>query len=401
MYWPVCRCRATLKRVGLAALAAGAGFAGQPSAGDSPVSACRKVVVTDATSGRTLRGIEDIAVDAAANIAYLSADDRWAVEEGAAHFEGVLPQGGIHMLPLDDASLSADRIEVADLTTQFKTEHALHPHGIDLVSDAEGRKVLYVINRRYERLKSERGSGGGGGGQWEIVPTVEVFDVGESGALHHRRTVRDRAFCRANGIAGLGRARFLVSNDGIACGRWGRRLEQTLGLKKGNVVLAELDDATGSSAVTRVAEGIGFANGLAVDAEHVYVAATRDQALLVYRIDGFSNTSALKGPEHIIAVDGGPDNLSWGREHALLVAVHPSLLRLAAYRYQWMSLVDTAPTRIIGVDVRDGSQRTLYASDAGEPLSAATIAVAHGNVLIAGSVTDEGLMLCHLNKSGG
>jgi hypothetical protein len=72
----------------LAAMAAGAIFvghpAGQPSVAGSPVSACRKVVVTDAHTGRPLRGIEDIAVNAAANIAYLSADDRWAVEEGAA-----------------------------------------------------------------------------------------------------------------------------------------------------------------------------------------------------------------------------------------------------------------------------------------------------------------------------
>ena len=50
---------------------------------------------------------------------------------------------------------------------------------------------------------------------------------------------------------------------------------------------------------------------------------------------------------------------------------------------------------------RDGAQRTLYASDAGEPMSAATVAVAKGNLLIAGSVTDDGLMLCHLSEAGG
>jgi sugar lactone lactonase YvrE len=392
----------------LAAIAAGAVFvghpAGQPSVAGSPVSACHKVEVTDAHTGRPLRGIEDIAVNAAANIAYLSADDRWAVEEGAARNVNVLPQGGIYLLPLDDAFLGADRLEVADLTTPFKTGNVLHPHGIDLVFDASGRGILYVINRRYQRRHQRQHSGRGSGGEngrWEMVATVEVFDVGEAGALHHRQTVRDRAFCRANGIVGLGRDRFLVSNDGAACGGWARRWELALGLKRGNVVRVELDEATGASAVTPLAEGIAFANGLAVDTRHLYVAATRDQALLVYPLGGLDAPEARARPERIIAVGGGPDNLSWASEHVLLVAVHPSLLRLAAYRHRWTWLADAAPTRIIAVDVRDGSQRTLYASDTGEPLSAATIAVVHGDFLIAGSVTDKGLMLCPLSEPGG
>jgi hypothetical protein len=226
---------------------------------------------------------------------------------------------------------------------------------------------------------------------------VELFDVGDGGELHHRRTVRSAAFCRANGVAGLGRRRFLVTNDGAACGKWGRCLERALGLKRGNVVLVELDDETETSAVRTVAGRIGFANGLAVDERHVYVAATRDQALLVYPRETLNRAGTLDAPERIIAVGGGPDNLSWASEHILLMAVHPSLLRLAAYRYRWISWLDTAPTRILAVDVRDGAQRVVWASDAGEPLSAATVAVRHEDVLIAGSITDAGLMFCHLN----
>lgn len=398
------RGRPVLRRLSLAALTAfvaGGIIVGSPSKGGSAVSGCRKVVVTDAVSGQPLRGIEDIAVDAAANVAYLSADDRWAAEE-ATRSGGAVADGGIYLLSLEDISLGADRVEVADVTFRFKTENALHPHGIDLVFDEAGRGILYVINRRYDRPNRGGGSGGGreGGGR-QPAAGVEVFDVGDGGALHHRRTVRGPAFCRANGIAGLGRERFLVSNDGAACGKWGRRWERALGLKRGTVTLVELDAATDAVSVTRIAEGIGFANGLAVDAHHLYVAATRDQALLVYPLDGVSDPGTPRTPERRIPVSGGPDNVSWASEHALLVAVHPSLLRLAAYRYRWTTLVDTAPTRIIAVDIRDGAQRTLYASDAGEPMSAATVAVAKGNLLIAGSVTDDGLMLCHLSEAGG
>jgi sugar lactone lactonase YvrE len=289
---------------------------------------------------------------------------------------------------------------IADLTTAFKTENDFHPHGLDLVLDAEGRGTLFVINRRYHRQNPARETGKSDG-RGEVVPTVEIFDVGKSGELHHRRTVHSRAFCRANEVAGLDRGRFLLTNDGAACGTWGRRLEQAFGLEKGNVVLMELEDATGAGVIRALAEGIGFANGLALDGQHLYVAATRDQALWVYRRNGLNETAIFGVPERVIAVDGGPDNLSWASEHVLLVAVHPSLLRLAKYRYQWMSggmpWLDAAPTRILAVDVRDGAQRVVWDSDAGEPLSAATVAVRHGNVLIAGSVTDAGLMVCRLN----
>lgn len=382
-------------------LAAAVGFVvliGQPSMCVAALASdCRHVAIVDAR-GQAVRGIEDIAVDAEAKVAYLSADDRWAVEAHAAQGDPVLPQGGIYGLRLDDALLGSERIVVADLTTSFKIENDFHPHGIDLVFDAGGKGTLYVINRRYQRRNAKRASGG----RWEVVPTVEIFDVGEGGKLYHRRTVRSGAFCRANEVAGLDRRRFLVTNDGAACGTWGRRLERALGLKRGNVVLVELEDATGASAVRTVAERIGFANGLALDAHHLYVAATRDQALWVYRRDSLNEMGTLGAPERVIAVDGGPDNLSWASEHVLLAAVHPSLLRLAAYRYRWMSWgmswLDAAPTRIVAVDVRDGSQRVVWASDAGEPLSAATIAARHEDVLIAGSVTDTGLMLCHLNR---
>ncbi len=392
-----------LKRWLVAAVAAGAAVFGpdQAPASAAPASGCRKVMVIDAASGRPLGGIEDIAVNGVANTAYLSADDRWTVEDQAARRASALPRGGVYALPLDDATLRAERIAVADATIPFKTGHDFHPHGIDVVTEAEGRATLYVINRRFERRNSAVDPSASSG-RWITTPTVEVFDVDETGALRHRRTVRDAAFCRANGIIGIDGGRFIVSNDGGACGRWGRRLEQTFGLKRGNVVLVETDDATGAARVGRLVDGIGFANGLARDARHLYVAATRDRAVLVYRFDDSRGARPLVEARRSAIDGGGPDNLSWMTDRVLLMAVHPSLWRLAAYRYRWpMPGADAAPTRIVGVDIRNGGQYTIYASDAGEPLSAATVAVVHRDIMIAGSVTDSGLMLCRLTKPDG
>ena len=93
-----------LKRWLVAAVAAGAAVFGpdQAPASAAPASGCRKVMVIDAASGRPLGGIEDIAVNGVANTAYLSADDRWTVEDQAARRASALPQGGVYALPLDD-----------------------------------------------------------------------------------------------------------------------------------------------------------------------------------------------------------------------------------------------------------------------------------------------------------
>jgi hypothetical protein len=78
----------------------------------------------------------------------------------------------------------------------------------------------------------------------------------------------------------------------------------------------------------------------------------------------------------------------------LLVAGHPSLLSLGLYRYRWFGR-DHAASRILALSA-DGQREVLVAHPRGNVLSAATAAAQFEGRLIAGSVTDDGLMVCEL-----
>ena len=110
---------------------------------------CRLVTLVDETTGDTLVGIEDIAVDTGAGVASLSAQDRWgleaAVDDGAAH----LPQGGIYRLSAVPAEAGDDAIGVTNLAAAFSGQADFHPHGIGLLRQGLEGPLLAVVNRRY------------------------------------------------------------------------------------------------------------------------------------------------------------------------------------------------------------------------------------------------------------
>ncbi|MCH8952353.1 MAG: hypothetical protein IID49_09545 [Proteobacteria bacterium] len=124
--------------------------------------------------------------------------------------------------------------------------------------------------------------------------------------------------------------------------------------------------------------GLAFANGIA----GLYVAETR----------GWRLHDRLDRP---VELPGGPDNLTWDGLGGLIAALHPSLFRLAAYRYGYH---DTAPSRIVRVDL-DRNVEVLFDDPAGEVFSGASVAVLSGSVLVAGSMRDAGVLVCRKGAS--
>jgi len=326
---------------------------------------CRTVAIT--AHGRSVIGIEDLVIDGAYGQAVLSAYDRRADADHAG--------GGLFLLPL--AALAAGRADAVELTSGFRPAGGFRPHGMDLRAESDGNRSILAINRRRDG-----------------TTVVERFTL--SGAtLHHQGTVESPLLCSANEVAFLDGGRFLFTSDHGGCG-WGAvAFENVLNLHRGFVGLVEGDR-------TRVlADGIGFANGLLPDpaADRLFVAATRERAVLIYRLSALiaGGGAAMVGR---IAVPGGPDNLSMGAGGVLnrrvLAAVHPSLFTLALHRYGLPGGA-TAPTRIValgpgGVEV--------VAEDDGRRFSAATVAGAWGDRLIAGSVTSDRLLVCGDGPSG-
>ncbi|MGB1088270.1 MAG: hypothetical protein ACPG06_07875, partial [Alphaproteobacteria bacterium] len=128
-------------------------------------------------------GAEDIVIDQARRVAYISSDDRRAA------FNGDAVAGNVYALPLDDLQAAPKPLPIA--------LDSFHPHGIDLWVGADGRRRLMVVNHAGEN--DER---------------IEIFDLTQNAlSLDHVRTVRDTRIHSPNDVAAVGPEQFYFTND--------------------------------------------------------------------------------------------------------------------------------------------------------------------------------------------
>jgi len=368
---------------------------------------CRRIALVDAATGRSLRGVEDMAFDQARGLVWLSTYDRWAVEAAIETGAADLPPGGLYPLQPDRLRGDADRLVVENAARSWSGAAHLFPHGIGLVSGdpGDGREtaVLAVVNRYYRWSATTDA--------WTSTPTVEIFQV-EAAHLKHRRTLRDPRLCNANDVVPVSDGGVLVSRDRDSCGVWGRRWETVLGLERGSILwMRFVADQFGDGGISRrelkgdvLVDGLAFANGLSWQGRgnagapaNLFVAATRGHVVHHYRVGRAGKTATpyllSKDPVEVFDVPGGPDNLFIDGDRSLLVAVHPSLFDLGLYRYRWFG-VSHAPSRIVRVIPGTARQDILFDDPTGRLFSAATIAITVDHLLLAGSVTDAGLLVC-------
>ena len=366
----------------------------QPGLAQSAVTgthSCETLLPTDQATGKVLTGIEDIAIDPASLTAYLSVQDRWSLEDAVDSKGETLPQGGIYALSLDRLQQPDRAPALANATAAFSRSVDFHPHGLALENGAQGPRALAVINRSYEANALS-----GGKTHWLPSPRIEIFSL-EDGILAHQQSIEDPALCNANNLAWIDERRLLVTNDRNACSGFERQLETASGQAGGSLAMVTLDGTGRGASVTTVAEAVKFANGIAISKapeSRVYVAATRDDSILAYRLIDLTRGGPAK-PVKRLPVDGGADNLTWDRDGKLLVALHPSLWDLALYRHRWFGR-DAAASRLIALDVDSGEATLLVEDETGKDLSAVTVGARLSDRLLLGSVTDQGLLVCRL-----
>lgn len=321
---------------------------------------CRRVALTDPVSGETIRGAEDFAVDKARGRLYVAAYDHRAAERAARKKAIVVPQGGVYAV-----SLSAlfdpltDEISAAPLARGDDIAGGVRPQGVSY--DAATGEIAF-INRAYQRIN----------GGWRMTPRVER--VGADGAAFVG--AEEPAPCSANSILEEN-GKAIVSFDHADCG-FGAGIEDAFRLKRSGLVSAKGDVLFDEAA---------YANGLARTlGGDLVLAATRENALLVIRNSPEGLVEAAR-----IAVPGGPDNLKIADDGGVVAAVHPSMLRIFLNRRFGFG---HAPSRIVKADPDGGEVAVLFDDESGKLFSAATAAVETGGHLIAGSVTDKGLLVC-------
>ncbi|WDI30899.1 hypothetical protein PUV54_13145 [Hyphococcus flavus] len=318
---------------------------------------CRHVSILDDVTLKPVLGAEDLALDEANGRLFISAYNRRAAEKASKRNGAAPPSGGVYAVPLDALFQAGGQpVYAASLASPGEFSGGLRPHGIHY---DKTNKELVFINRTYAR----------DGRKWRMEPVLqrlgangEVF-VGAAQTTH----------CAANDVV-TNEGENLVSFDHASCGI-GAGFENIFRLKRSGLM-------NDRSIVFKKAL---FANGLAqtVDGDFV-LAATRENALLV--LD--RNKHEIKTR---IDLPGGPDNLSVSAEGDIIAAVHPKMLKLAFNRkLGW----GRAPSRIIKADPQTGAIDILFDDPKGALFSAATSAVKVEQGLIAGSVTDEGLLVC-------
>ncbi len=328
-------------------------------------SDCQRIDLVS-PSGDKIVGAEDLAVNRRDGVLYISAYDRRAVEKAIDKRAASLPEGGLYHVPLpalrDATRRKTATINVLRLIEPSALRNGLRPHGISYDEDAQS---LAVINRGYEKA----------GKKWRMTPKIlrvsTTANVEEITAKLEDSV--EAAHCAANDLwtdeSGL-----LSTFDHAACD-WRSGIEDVLGFQRSGV-------ADGDRIVFNRA---GLANGIArLKNGQTIVAATRQKALLFIRSGANRAVWRVKLP-------GGPDNLTMTPDGFLIAAVHPSLMRMGLHR---KLDIGRAPSRLIEVDPETGAIELLFDDPKGAQFTAATVGVEAGGLLIAGSVTDAGLLVC-------
>ncbi|MBL25929.1 MAG: hypothetical protein CMM50_00050 [Rhodospirillaceae bacterium] len=358
----------------------GAFLSAAPAAADR----CRTIQVLSAEANVPVIGMEDIAVDGGRGVAYLSAYDRRS-ESGAANAADPTLSGifRLSLADLDRAHDDGAPVTVEALSADWTGGATFRPHGISLFIDDSGRRTLFVVNHR------DRAGGG--------AKSVEIFDIVDDRMVHRQPggTVLGSALCSPNDVAAVDRDRFLVTLDHGSCTWWERLSEDVFSLPRAGVAYYD------GTELRPVADRMLFANGIVLgrsgdeSAGRVFVSATREKAIRVYDAEGLLQaTSPIHEPLMRIPLDGGPDNLSWGPDGRLIVAVHPALFRLGLF-LKGLFGVSSAPSRIVALTpgVSGGDRQVLFADD-GSRLPAATVGVVERGRLLIGAVAGDRLGLC-------
>ena len=307
-------------------------------------------------------GPEDITIDAARRVAYVSASDRRALAAGRP-------------VPGAIFAYSLDAPDAAPVNLTPDADISFQPHGISLwVGD--GRRVLFAISHPPP-------------GTAPHAHTVEVFDV-EGGALVHRASLTDPLLVMPNDLVAVGLDRFYLTNTHAHPPGLLQTAETYLELSGANVL------RYGPGGFREAVGGLVFPNGINVspDGRTLYVASLTPQTLLVYDRDPATDRLSLRRE---IPLGSGPDNIEVDERGDLWIAAHPKLLAVVAHAKDPAA---AAPAQVLRVRVHPSDGRKAVQEvylDLGEQIAAASVAARLGPRLLIGQIFDEGFLDCRLD----
>jgi arylesterase / paraoxonase len=305
-----------------------------------------------------LIGTEDITIDQATGIAFLSSDDRRATRAG------VDKKGAIYTLNMKDSIL----MPIAK-TNDF-AQADFHPHGISLYSTPEGKKRLFVVNHR------KNGN------------FIEIFDY-KNDTLKHIESISDPLLVSPNDIVGVGERAFYVTNDhDEKASKW-RSIKDLLRIGMGNICYFD-----GQKMQKTGIEGIQYANGIncSKDSKTLYLAGTSAKAIWLFSRD--IATGALSEIEKI-ETNTGVDNIELDTAGVLWIGCHPQMLKFLSHAKDEKAF---SPSEIIAITYKGKGvygQKTVYMND-GSTISGSAVGAVYKDKLLIGPVFDPYIVVDRL-----
>jgi arylesterase/paraoxonase len=295
----------------------------------------------------SLPGAEDIMISPEDSFALISSTNR----------RGIPPEteehGGLYYMDLKSGNFN-----IVPCTDSFPTSFA--PHGISMIRKDSSYKVI-AINHTLQGH------------------SIEVFNM-DGERLRHEKTMTDPSLISPNDLVLVGENRFYFTNDHGYTEGIGRFLEDYGGLSLSNVVYFDGEH------FREVAGGIAYANGINYDTKRqlLFVASPRGFLVKVYTI----NRDGSLGFIEDIPCGTGVDNIDIDKNGDLWIGGHPNLLRFSAYA---KGKEKTAPSEIIKISYLGKNDYTIEKIfvDDGSIMSASSVAVPFGDLILAGNVMDD------------
>ncbi|MES2293182.1 MAG: hypothetical protein V4527_07795 [Pseudomonadota bacterium] len=306
-----------------------------------------------------LQGPEDFEVDAAHDAIIVSSTNRRA-PKGSAD-----PRDGLYLLKLN--APNAPPVKLDGVPKDF------HPHGISLYRAPNGDETLMAINHRSDGTHA-----------------IEIFGLSyenDAARLVAHSSIGGGLLVSPNDIFAVGPDRFYVTNDHVTKTALGRFAEDYLIWPHADLLY--FNGTNFRISVQRMA----FPNGVYVspDGGHLYVTLTNERRVIGFSREPFFGSLTEIGS---LSIPARLDNISADAQGRLIIAGHPSLLRVNQYR---ADAGKPSPSAVFRVTLDSAgvpkSYETIFA-DKGGLIGASSSAAVVGKRLLIGSVLDDKMLDC-------
>ena len=306
-------------------------------------------------------GPEDFEVDAAHDAVIVSSTNRRASKNAPD------PRDGLYLLKLSDPG--AAPVKLDGVPKDF------HPHGISLYRAPNGDETLMAINHRQDGSQA-----------------VEIFGLtydNGTAKLAARSSIGGGLLISPNDLFAVGPDRFYISNDHVTKTPLGRFSEDYLLWPQADLLY--FNGTNFRIPVQRMA----FPNGVYVtpDGTHLYIAVTAERRIIAMSREPFFGNLTEIGS---LSLPLRPDNISADAEGRLIVAGHPSLIRVNQFR---ADAAKPSPSEIVRISLDKSGVPTGYETifaDEGGLIGASSSAAMAGKRLLIGSVLDNKLLACEM-----